>query len=367
MSKYLLVLCLIFSLSHYIHVHGQVCAGGIDPIYTANNTTLDNGYSCEDVVLGDGVNSTSMKIQNKFADGEAVIIYDNLTVKAYTTLSIENNSLLVVVGTLTIEENAVISTKGTGYIYSHVGINGDGTIVFKNGNPSSAQPYTNGSISGVGGDNNVSGGNRETLSTDVPEIGAILDGITELPVELISFTASKQESNVKLEWSTASEENASHFEVYSSIDNKNWNLLGDVDASGNSATRIDYSFTDDQDYQSVAYYKLVQYDFDGQNETFGPLVVHFSDKENTFTTEVFPNPSTTGKASIQIGGINQGTTTTLQLLNREGRVVLFDTIENSNITSTIYELGNQVTLKPGLYVLKVNSGVSQSTKKIIIQ
>ncbi|KXX70055.1 T9SS type A sorting domain-containing protein [Flammeovirga sp. SJP92] len=294
-----------------------------------------------------------------------VIIKGNLTVESGATVSINNNGLLIITGDLIIQGSA--SFHNSGYFIVMGSVSGSGTI--DNGSGGSALPaYIAGDVenSDIIADADVDSPANIADNT-VNNILDFEDVDTSLPVELISFTASKTESEVKLNWSTASEENASHFEVYVSKDNKNWDLIGSVDANGNSSTRINYTFSDDEDYQTTVYYKLIQYDFDGKNETFGPLAVQFSNDENTFTTAVFPNPSNTGNTSVQIGGMNLGATTTLQLINREGKVILFDTIDSNNITSAIYQLSDKVELKPGLYVLKVNSGVLQDTKKIIVQ
>nr|WP_223241526.1 T9SS type A sorting domain-containing protein [Flammeovirga sp. EKP202] len=142
-------------------------------------------------------------------------------------------------------------------------------------------------------------------------------------------------------------------------------MVEKVEANGNTSNLIDYSINDDQEYQTTVYYRLVQYDFDGQNETFGPIVVQSNSLGNNFQASVFPNPSTDGQVSIQISGMNIGTATTLQIMNGKGNVVLYDTIDNA--TSTVYSLKNKIELEPGLYILRIVSGTSKEMKKIIIQ
>ncbi|NME71352.1 T9SS type A sorting domain-containing protein [Flammeovirga aprica] len=327
-----------------------------------------------DITFTSGVNFSN-KLQMSVTPGlggdpdtysNYVIIEGNLTVEGGATVTINNSSLFIVTGDVII--NGDISFHNNGYVIVIGDVTGNGSV--STGPGGSALPaYVGGTIDT---DNVTTSGNVDSpLNITDNTVNNILDSElpanwqNELPVELISFTASKINNTCKLEWSTASEENASHFEVYSSTDKRNWNLIGSVDANGNTSTRIDYSFTDEEEHFTSMYYKLVQFDFDGKNETFGPLVVHFSDELNTFNTSVFPNPSTNGQAKLQIGGINS--TITIQLINKEGKIILSDIIDNDNITSTIYELGNKTVLQPGVYLLKVNSGTSQNIEKIMIQ
>ncbi|NME71353.1 T9SS type A sorting domain-containing protein [Flammeovirga aprica] len=309
---------------------------------------------------GRGGNNNDMKYYS--------VIEGDLIIDAGQTVIIEQSSYLVVNGNLTINGTVQFNNHNgnTKHVYLIVlgEVNGTGTIAGGLGTHDKP-PYATDEIIVQGDHKGGSGYNIDDLDAYIVDI-LRLNGY-DLPVELISFTASQTNNAIALNWSTASEMNASHFEVYSSIDNKNWEFIGEVDANGNSNTRIDYSFYDEKEYNSTVYYKLVQYDFDGKSETFGPLVVHSNTSENNFHTSVFPNPSTNGKASLQISGMNLGATTTIQLINKEGKAVLYDTIDNQDITSTVYEIGDKVNLKSGFYILKINSGTSQKTEKLIIQ
>jgi hypothetical protein len=92
-----------------------------------------------------------------------------------------------------------------------------------------------------------------------------------LPVELLYFEGKQLDNINLLEWSTASEYNSDYFIVEVSKDGESWKSISQVDASINSNQKIDYStihaFTD----YTHNYYRLIQYDFDGQNKTYGPI------------------------------------------------------------------------------------------------
>jgi hypothetical protein len=107
-----------------------------------------------------------------------------------------------------------------------------------------------------------------------------IDRISALPVELKDFYGKQHKNDNLIFWSTSSEKNSSHFIVESSVDGINWSFLTNVKGSGNSQTLINYS-TIEYSVDVTKYYKLTQYDFDGQNKTYDPIVIirDFKNKE----------------------------------------------------------------------------------------
>lgn len=111
-----------------------------------------------------------------------------------------------------------------------------------------------------------------------------------LPVSLISFQADLVGEQTRVIWSTAQEDNNSHFEVQRSLDGQNYEVIQLVDGMGNSTERTDYEYVDAMlpaGAQTI-YYQLKQVDFDGKSETFPPVAVRL----NTISKgKVFPNPA----------------------------------------------------------------------------
>jgi len=104
------------------------------------------------------------------------------------------------------------------------------------------------------------------------------------PVELLFFNATAQRNSVVLEWQTTSESGASHFDIERSIDTRNWSRITTIKAN-NKPTR--YNTTDDAPLSIGAYYRLNQFDFDGEHEVFKSVFVE--QKANKLT--VYPNPT----------------------------------------------------------------------------
>jgi hypothetical protein len=98
-----------------------------------------------------------------------------------------------------------------------------------------------------------------------------------LPVELESFTASIIGNKVQLKWRTISETNNDYFSIYrSSHGLEYWQLVANVQGTGNSSIPNNYTFIDPYPVSGLNYYVLMQTDYDGRREQFPPIVVMFA-------------------------------------------------------------------------------------------
>jgi hypothetical protein len=94
-----------------------------------------------------------------------------------------------------------------------------------------------------------------------------------LPVEMLYFEGVGYETTNLLKWATSSEYNSNYFLIQRSIDGYEWRSVGQKGSAGNSNELIEYSYVDQFSNNSVVYYRLQQYDFDGQYKTYGPIVI----------------------------------------------------------------------------------------------
>ncbi len=126
---------------------------------------------------------------------------------------------------------------------------------------------------------------------------SICPGLAEiLPVELVSFSASRQGMLIEISWQTATEFNSSHFIVERSYDAINFEEIGRVDGAGTTLVPHSYHILDMESVESlesVAYYRLRQVDFDGQLEVFHIVAVDLGDVGDfELPIRFFPNPTT---------------------------------------------------------------------------
>jgi len=138
-----------------------------------------------------------------------------------------------------------------------------------------------------------------------------------LPVELTSFKAECG-NIVKIQWSTASESNSDYFEIEKSRDGYSWMNVGTLEAAGSSSQSIDYSLIDEQLFGGVSYYRLKQYDVNGDSEEYGPLSV-VCDGEKDFVS-VYPNPSN-DVFTVEINSSKDICDLQINLLDYTGRIV----------------------------------------------
>lgn len=113
-----------------------------------------------------------------------------------------------------------------------------------------------------------------------------------LPVELVKFSGENSAPGVnRLHWCTLTETNNSHFVLERSNDFFTWEIISTVHGAGNSLLENCYDHTDDHFPSTVNYYRLTQVDYDGNSETFAPVVI-----DNTN-----PEPATLEKVTNILG------------------------------------------------------------------
>ncbi|ANQ48034.1 T9SS type A sorting domain-containing protein [Flammeovirga sp. MY04] len=188
----------------------------------------------------------------------------------------------------------------------------------------------------------------------------------DLPVELIFFNGIKNEDQtVTLNWATATEINNEKFDIYRSTDKIKWEKIGTVASqAGNSNYRIDYKFID-SDPSTKNYYKLVQVDYDGSSETFGPIQV-ISENTGILSVEVFPNPlANQQKGQLHIKGMSINTPTQVSIYTKYGKMIDTFNINEQNQTSYIQPL--EYNLPSGMYFIRVVNGVEVANAKLLLK
>lgn len=104
---------------------------------------------------------------------------------------------------------------------------------------------------------------------------------TTLPVELLFFTAESIPSGVNVMWATASELNCAGFMIERSADTVNWLNIGYVEGAGYSQQTIRYVFEDRRPVNGVNYYRLTQYDLNGQFEMLQIIAIVWNKEVTT--------------------------------------------------------------------------------------
>jgi hypothetical protein len=106
-----------------------------------------------------------------------------------------------------------------------------------------------------------------------------------IPVELTSFTANVEGSNIHLLWTTATEINNMGFELF-----RNGSKITFIEGKGTTTETQSYSYIDKNLTPGIYNYRLEQIDFDGTRSILGELTVHLTIPETFSLYQNYPNP-----------------------------------------------------------------------------
>lgn len=191
--------------------------------------------------------------------------------------------------------------------------------------------------------------NSSNCGTQVRFFNIITNGA--LPVELLSFDGTCNNNIISLEWKTATEHNSDYFEVVKSRDGENWSSLTTLGSAGNSTQELTYNTKDGNAIDGNNYYKLIQYDIDGQFKEYGPINVICNGNTKGYFS-IFPNPST-GDFQVILNNkqlIGEGT---LIIKDTKGSEILTKEIKISSGIN-LFNVSN-LNLPSGVYYISITS------------
>ena len=187
--------------------------------------------------------------------------------------------------------------------------------------------------------------------------------VSALPVELLSFDGSCNNNVITLNWRTASEHNSHYFEIQKSRDGENWSSLTTVESAGNSTQELTYETKDHKAIDGNNYYKLIQYDIDGQFEEYGPINVICNGNSKGYFS-IFPNPST-GDFQVILNNKRLIGDGTLEVKDSKGSVVYTQEVKISQGINLINV--SNINLTSGIYYVSVitDNNSTETLKQVI--
>jgi hypothetical protein len=191
--------------------------------------------------------------------------------------------------------------------------------------------------------------NSSNCGTQVRFFNIITNGA--LPVELLSFDGTCNDNLITLNWRTATEHNTSHFDVLKSRDGENWSKLTTLNSAGNSTQELSYSTKDENAIDGNNYYKLMQYDIDGQFKEYGPINVICNGNTKGYFS-IFPNPST-GDFQVILNNKQLIGGGTLIIKDTKGSEILTKEIKISSGIN-LFNVSN-LNLPSGVYYISITS------------
>jgi len=155
-------------------------------------------------------------------------------------------------------------------------------------------------------------------------------------------------------WATASEINSDYFEVERSADQRQWIVIGIVEAAGKSSKQLNYQHIDTEPLNGVSYYRLKAIDKDESFEYSHLEIVSIAVPQGN--VKVYPNPNT---GSFQIILSEISSVQSIEVYNSTGQIV-------RRITK---DLSSELTidgLSSGYYSLSVISANDRIVIPIIV-
>jgi len=198
-----------------------------------------------------------------------------------------------------------------------------------------------------------------SFETPVAQFQVNIDNV--LPVELTLFSANCDNDYSIISWQTASEHNSASFILERSADGTQWDEITEMDAAGNSYSKIDYQYEDFESYRFVGYYRLIQIDIDGKESIYGPISSLCAVDEMTIS--LFPNP-TENDFDIKIEADQEGSYT-VSFEMGDGKIL--DQFE-INLTKGINLIPMQYEgLNSGIYRIILANNDKKHFKKVIVK
>jgi hypothetical protein len=174
---------------------------------------------------------------------------------------------------------------------------------------------------------------------------------TVLPVTFVNFYGKPTGNNIMLQWTTAAEQNSSHFEIQRSTDGRNFVSIGTLTAAGNSSSTNNYDFRDVNVAAGTYQYRLKQFDIDGRFIYSAVITIRMSTDNKIM---LLPNPVI---HQLEIKGV--ATNTPIRIYDASGSL-----LQTSIWNGTAIDVSR---LSSGVYTVQVIMGETILVKKIVKQ
>lgn len=174
-----------------------------------------------------------------------------------------------------------------------------------------------------------------------------------LPVELTSFTATRNRDSVELVWHTATETAQSIFQVERSDNGLDWYPRHTQLSTGDSFGQL-YQYTDHNNNQEESFYRLSYCDLDGDLDRSNIEKVPPLGYEDRVFFEMFPNPA---QERVHLF---TGTNAHYRISNLQGQVLQEGLLKSTPVTLSLHNLPK------GYYSVTV-IGRSDTMQKLLIK
>jgi hypothetical protein len=188
-----------------------------------------------------------------------------------------------------------------------------------------------------------------------------------LPVELISFEGSTCSSSVCLHWETATELNNDYFLVERSNDALNFSEIGKVDSkadNGNSNIVLSYGYKDKEPLSGTSYYRLNQFDINGDSKNSNIISVQFDPARN-ISFVVYPNPNS-GEFSVDFSGLENNHEIRVSMMDIQGKTIYNNIVDLQALGTNAFKIIPEKRIDNGVYLVMFEiQGIKYMSKVIV--
>ncbi len=185
-----------------------------------------------------------------------------------------------------------------------------------------------------------------------------------LPITLLKFEGKRSNGKVNLHWITLAEKNNDYFRIERGNDASSFETRGVVNGSGNSNIIRDYYFSDHDNDETVYYYRLRQFDFNGEAH-LSPVIALSNKQDNNLYFKLIPNPVGKNQQLLALIESFQQSAASLNIADITGRIIIKKEI---NITG-----GNQMeflnitdNLETGCYIATLFTQYETMSVRLVI-
>ncbi len=343
-----------------------------DLIIAIGSNRFNNRGACEVLITGNVEVRGNGNNNGFFHSGANVTVLGDFSVT-------DQNANVDIRGLLSVRDLS-IQGGNVSVVKTIVTVNGDYTQDGSNARVSGGTPATNCGSFSVSGTSRLDNGTfgfsgflgmcnpGGSDSGFTPTVGGRIDPNGRLgcscnqvlPITLMYFTAKQNDSQVLLQWATASEKDNEYFSLEKSRDGRQFNEIGRVAGAGTSTAKLTYQFTDDFPFGGTSYYRLKQVDLDG---TFTYSRIVAVNSEVTAALRIYPNPVTQNELWVEATDA-QADDMRITIHNAVGQLLL-DRVY-------AYEPAVKVDLsalrrEPGLYIISVRRKSRIERQKLVIR
>jgi Secretion system C-terminal sorting domain len=182
-----------------------------------------------------------------------------------------------------------------------------------------------------------------TGNIDQAGIGFYLGNLPAVWQEFNLFRTS--DGQVQMVWVTSHETGTRIFNVEKSSNAQTWDVIGQIESTGNMSSQNIYNFVDSDPGIGIIYYRVREIDPDGVFKLSSVRSVRFD--ESLLVQKVFPNPATNHVQVVY--DKTKDTRTTLMMYNVNGQLIKSMALPQS---STFQKLDISSMLR-GVYIIQV--------------